>query len=85
MDLREDSDTLARLQDKRMNPITKEQAESLAKELRCVKYMECSALTQAGLKNVFDEAIRTVLNPPDLSGGKKGKGGGGKKGKCTLF
>jgi len=84
VDLREDSDTLARLQDKRMAPITKEQAENLAKELHCVRYMECSALTQAGLKNVFDEAIRTVLNPPDLSKGK-GKGGSGKKGKCSLF
>lgn len=84
VDLREDSDTLARLQDKRMAPISKEQAENLSKELACVKYLECSALTQAGLKNVFDEAIRTVLNPPQLNTKKKG-GSGGKKGKCSLF
>ena len=80
VDLREDSDTLARLQDKRMAPITKEQAENLSKELGCMKYMECSALTQAGLKNVFDEAIRTVLNPKPIDTKK-----GGKKGKCSLF
>ena len=42
-------------------PIMKETARKIIEdEFKC-KYMECSALTQEGLKAVFDESMRTVL------------------------
>ena len=40
---------------------TKEDAMKMVEEVGAVKYMECSALTQEGVKEVFDEAIRTAL------------------------
>jgi GTPase SAR1 family protein len=63
LDLREDKDTVEKLREKRMSPITYPQGLQMAKEIGSVKYLECSALTQKGLKNVFDEAIRAVLSP----------------------
>lgn len=55
VDLREDSGHLEKLARQKQRPITTEQGERLARELGAVKYVECSALTQRGLKNVFDE------------------------------
>ncbi|KAJ1549327.1 DNA topoisomerase 1, partial [Cladochytrium tenue] len=63
LDLREDRETIERLRDKRMSPISYQHGMAMAKEIGAVKYLECSALTQKGLKNVFDDAIRAVLTP----------------------
>lgn len=74
LDLRDDAETISRLAEKRMAPITYEQGMQKAKEIGARKLMECSALTQKGLKNVFDEAIRAVINP-DTSVKKKERRG----------
>ena len=40
-----------------------EQGKRLASELGAVAYAECSALTQEGMKNVFDEVTtRNILS-----------------------
>ena len=62
LDLRNDPDTIARLQQKRRAPVNTEEGEALAHELGAYKYIECSALTQQGLKGVFDDAIRCVID-----------------------
>lgn len=46
--------------DRRMAPIQYSQGVAMSKDVGAVKYLECSALTQKGLKTVFDEAIRAV-------------------------
>ncbi|XP_035524198.1 ras-related C3 botulinum toxin substrate 3b isoform X2 [Morone saxatilis] len=76
LDLRDDKDTIERLRDKKLSPITYPQGLAMAREIGAVKYLECSALTQRGLKTVFDEAIRAVLCPPPVK--KRGK-------RCTMF
>ena len=65
VDLRDDAGTIEKLIKNKQKPITVESAEKQARELRAVKYVECSALTQKGLKNVFDEAILAALEPPE--------------------
>ncbi|KAJ3585912.1 hypothetical protein NHX12_012319 [Muraenolepis orangiensis] len=66
IDLRDDPSTVEKLAKNKQKPITPETAEKLARDLKAVKYVECSALTQKGLKNVFDEAILAALEPPEL-------------------
>ncbi|KAJ3140383.1 Rho GTPase protein rac1 [Physocladia obscura] len=63
LDLRDDREVLTRLAQHRMGPIIYQQGSQCAKEIGAAKYLECSALTQKGLKNVFDEAIRAVFGP----------------------
>jgi len=78
IDLRDDKETLDRLAEKKLAPISYEQGMQMCKEIGAVKYLECSALTQKGLKTVFDEAIRAVI-APDLRKPQKTKKG------CTLL
>uniref|UniRef100_A0A8C6V2N1 Cell division cycle 42 n=1 Tax=Neogobius melanostomus TaxID=47308 RepID=A0A8C6V2N1_9GOBI len=75
IDLRDDPSTVEKLAKNKQKPITPDTAEKLSRDLKAVKYVECSALTQRGLKNVFDEAILAALEPPETQ----------KKRKCCLF
>ncbi|XP_065895311.1 ras-related C3 botulinum toxin substrate 1-like isoform X3 [Dysidea avara] len=62
--------------DKEIVGLTYPQGLQMMKEIGAVKYIECSALTQKGLKMVFDDAIRAVFASTKLSE---------KKGKCSIL
>lgn len=59
-DLRDDPQVKDKLAKQKMQPVRKEDGEKMAKELGAVKYVECSALTQFKLKDVFDEVSRST-------------------------
>lgn len=81
-DLRGNQEAQSKLSKLKMKPVSVETAEKLARDIGAVKYVECSALTQKGLKNVFDEAIIAALNPPTPKK-KQGKRSGTSK--CIIF
>jgi GTPase SAR1 family protein len=59
IDLRESASRSAR--DPKSAPITRDTAKSVIEgELKC-QYLECSALTREGLREVFEESVRAVL------------------------
>lgn len=60
-DLRNDVKVLIELAQYKEKPVSEADALRLAKEIGAVGYVECSALTQKNLKDVFDQAILASL------------------------
>lgn len=62
IDLREDKETIKRLNEMGYNMITKEQGKELAKEILAIEYLECSSLTGKGVHTIFDVALRIGID-----------------------
>eukprot|EP01090_Pellita_catalonica_P018686 TRINITY_DN6112_c0_g2_i1.p1 TRINITY_DN6112_c0_g2~~TRINITY_DN6112_c0_g2_i1.p1 ORF type:complete len:846 (+),score=155.24 TRINITY_DN6112_c0_g2_i1:122-2539(+) len=70
-DLRNDSTVNEKLSQQGQAPVTLAQAETLAKTIKAVDYVECSAYDGTNLKLVFDTAVKTCLFRPDARSEKK--------------
>jgi small GTP-binding protein len=66
LDLREDSETIKRLQENGLMPVSEEKGLAKAREISASRYVECSALTEEGIKNVFEEAVYAVIGSHSL-------------------
>ena len=62
--------------------MTEAEAVAVARQIGAVSYIECSALTQKNLKEVFDTVILTALHYyNNNNNNNNGQGGEGKSGK----
>ncbi|KAB8606248.1 hypothetical protein FH972_025878 [Carpinus fangiana] len=60
-DLRYDHKTIEELSKTSQKPVTPEQAEDVRKKIGAYKYLECSAKTNEGVREVFENATRAAL------------------------
>ena len=71
-DLRKDARALEKLKAKGASLVDLARAEEKGQELAAARVMECSAKTQVGLKDVFDEAILVAIGCRNKNGGSGG-------------
>jgi Ras family protein A len=61
MDLRKDSRVMEELAKTNQSPVTPEQGEEVRRKIGAYKYLECSARTGKGVREVFEAATRAAL------------------------
>jgi len=62
-DLRDNAELKEQLKKENKAPISKEEGERLAACIGAHKYLECSAITQVGLQQLFEEVVKIILYP----------------------
>ncbi|EJS41983.1 rho5p [Saccharomyces arboricola H-6] len=69
-DLRDDPATQKKLQETNSDYVSQEEIDKIVQEHGFMGYTECSAATQAGVREVFERAVRYAIYEPD-SGNQK--------------
>ncbi|XP_069713444.1 rho-related GTP-binding protein RhoD [Phaenicophaeus curvirostris] len=60
-DLRQDQEVLRKLKEGRLEPISYQQGEAMARQVHAVSYLECSARFQENVRNIFAAACGAAL------------------------
>ena len=76
IDLRNNPDQQMQLRQNGEDFVSKQEGEEMAQKINAIGYIECSALTQEGLPEVFNKVIESTVNVGKTST---------KKGGCTLL
>jgi len=63
IDLRNDEETIKKLQEKGKEPISEKMGKKRAKEIKARLYLECSARDVPSVNDVFRQAIKVVMDP----------------------
>ncbi|KAL0094785.1 GTP-binding protein rhoA [Phycomyces blakesleeanus] len=69
-DLRNDPATIEELRKNSQKPVSSEEGMAVARQIRAEKYLECSAKTNEGVREVFEHATRAALKIVKRSSGK---------------
>ena len=63
-DLREDHDTIEKLKNKGLKPVTKEEGEQLCEDIYALEYIEVSSRTNQNVKYLFETAVKSFSFTP---------------------
>ncbi|CAI4035937.1 hypothetical protein SMKI_14G1460 [Saccharomyces mikatae IFO 1815] len=69
-DLRDDLETQKKLQETNSDYVSQEEIDKLVQEYGFMGYTECSAATQAGVREVFEHAVRYAIYEPESTNQK---------------
>jgi len=72
-DLRNDPKTIEELRRTSQRPVSPDEGTAVAQKIGAIKYLECSAKTQEGVREVFEHATRAALMVKDKTHHRKKK------------